>query len=263
MKKVISTILALAMVLTMTSAFAIDPVENVGFDVESYTVYTEDFNTVKDAPFYGKDLDILTKPTRWEYVDVAEGNNAVKVTYEIPSYEDVLATLPEKPANAEDVKPNVTYKEDYTLEKYNATTTGYLAVTSDKGAFSADAEAYVLSFDVYFPSIPEHGTSVNFWNALKQGGGRKVQNAMMSYQDIYDEEGTLVEEGDTFGFNLGGELYPIEAETWYNCTQVIDIANRYVHYYINGEKFVTVDVAAGGELTDRGYLRVVYSRVLP
>ena len=268
MKKVISIILTTAMVLTMMSTFAVNPVDT-GYEFESYTVYEKDFNTEEKAPFSGTDLDIATKPTRWEYVDVAEGDKAIKVTYVIPTFDEVVESLPNKPVD-DPATPEVdesiaegTYKETYTQEMYDATygatKSGYLAVTGDKGAFSEDAEAYVLNFDICFPSIPEYGASVNFWNALKQGGGRKVQNVMMNYMDTFNEDGEVVEKGDTFGFNIGGKLFPIEAETWYTCTQVIDIVNRYTDYYIDGVKVATIDISANGPLTDRGYLRVVYN----
>jgi hypothetical protein len=192
MKKVLSTILAMAMVLSMTAAFAtIDPVDFAGFDVESTCIYDNDFDAEPAAPFSGLDLDVEAKPTKWEYVERATGDMAVKVWHEtVPTYDEVLETLPTKPENEDEIEEGVTYKEDYTEAMYKAwyKENGYVAITGDKGAITAGTDAYVLDFDIYFPVIPEHGTSVNIWNGMKQNGARAVKPFLFSYVDTVNED---------------------------------------------------------------------------
>ena len=209
-------------------------------------------------------VDLFCVVIALKNVEVGENDNAIQVTYEIPTFEDVFNALPEviedDPSTSKDESLGRS-QANYTEDQYNKEirTSGYLAITGDKGSFAADTEAYVMDFDIYFPAVPDYGSSVNIWNGIKQNGVRSVQNFAMSYNDTYDEDGELVEAGDKFGFSVGGQFKEIEADTWYECTQVIDIKDRYTYFYVDGEYMGRHDIAAKGPVNAVGYMRAVYT----
>ena len=209
-KKLLSLLLAIAMLLTMVSIPAFAKVSTSGYGEFKYAlidIFNEDFNdyNVGDTTsgVTGFDLDVkdgdtIVKPTKWEYVERAEDDTAMKVY----------------------IDKDVTYTTNKPYVAISADTDKMASVEGEKG--------FVNEFDVMFPEIPTAASkTITFATKVRGVNASGSESTQVLQYASASTPATLTDdESSNFSFRSGGEYLNIEAERWYKVTLAIDIENQ-------------------------------------
>ncbi|MBQ4145912.1 MAG: hypothetical protein IJD36_04710 [Clostridia bacterium] len=245
MRKIISMILAMAMIVTTFGAMtAFATVADATFGIYGYSaheIYNKDYNeyapgdsiasgtySSKDEKFYLADGTTSVSPSKVEYVTSTRpgGGTALKI-----SVDETVEFDAEKSKNG-----------TYMVHFHGETVLSGI----DKGQ-----KAQVHDFWAMFPSVPEEaGKAVRIWNTVRQkkGDAAAATNSCQT-EFVSDGEGNMV-------ITKGTNSASIAANQWFRYTAVTDFEEMIIYYYIDGEFLGTWDISGYGTIVNAGYFRI-------
>lgn len=247
MRKIISMILAMAMILSMTAFAKVADTTAGDFDYRYslYEIFNEDFNGFKTTDTkitcQGVDLDVkdtegkVINPTKYAYVERAAGNMALELTVD----EDIMATA------AKGQRPYLG------IHGGAITPPAGGGATYNVASFPG-AQALIMEYEINFPEITtEPNKSVQFMFRLGQPGTKQYSFYASTAAEVTEDPSTK------FSFRSGTNYVNVVEGKWHKVTEVVDLEEMVIHRYIDGALLGTTDISASGEIAQGGYYRVI------